>query len=97
MPRYRKPQSGPTQLSQPKGRDKDGNLHESLEIPVPSKADVFGDLERFARRRGKNIRKNADTNWVIKNNRKASFLEQKNCCGIAPTMSYYVGADKRHN
>jgi hypothetical protein len=38
-----------TQQSQPKGRDKDGEPYEPIEIPVPSDADVMGLLEKAAK------------------------------------------------
>jgi hypothetical protein len=60
MPRRRKSQPEPTQLSQPKGRDKDGKPYEPVEIPVPSEADVFGDLEKLARKPGKNTGNQTD-------------------------------------
>jgi len=38
----------PTQLTKPKGRDKDGNPYEPVEIPLPSDADVMGLLKKVA-------------------------------------------------
>ena len=38
----------PTQLTKPKGRDKDGKPYEPIEIPVPSEGDVMGLFEKVA-------------------------------------------------
>ena len=39
-----------TQPTQPKGRDREGRPYESVEIPIPEKADVLGALEDAARK-----------------------------------------------
>ena len=39
-----------TQPTQPKGRDRDGRPYESVEIPIPDKADVLGALEDAAKK-----------------------------------------------
>jgi hypothetical protein len=36
------------QETQPKGRDRDGNPYESVEIPVPTEGDVMGLFEKVA-------------------------------------------------
>jgi hypothetical protein len=38
----------PTQRTQPKGRDKDGQPYEPVEIPVPTEGDVMGLFEKVA-------------------------------------------------
>ncbi len=38
----------PTQLTQPKGHDRDGKPYEPIEIPVPTEGDVMGLLEKVA-------------------------------------------------
>jgi hypothetical protein len=37
-----------TQQTQPRGRDKDGKPYPPIQIPVPTKADVMGVLEKLA-------------------------------------------------
>jgi hypothetical protein len=44
-----KPSGEPTQPTQPKGHDKDGEPFEPVEIPVPKKGEVLGALERAAK------------------------------------------------
>jgi hypothetical protein len=48
MPRNRKPTTNQTQLSQPKGVDKDGKPWEPLKIPVPTETQVMDAFERIA-------------------------------------------------
>ena len=39
----------PTQLTQPKGRDRDGEPHEPVEIPVPTRGEVREFFRKVAR------------------------------------------------
>jgi hypothetical protein len=39
----------PTQLTQPKGRDKDGKPYEPIEIPVPTRSEVEGFFRKVFR------------------------------------------------
>ncbi|HXN36417.1 MAG TPA: hypothetical protein VN892_00100 [Solirubrobacteraceae bacterium] len=38
----------PTQLTQPKGHDGEGEPYEPIEIPVPTEGDVMGLFEKVA-------------------------------------------------
>ena len=41
--------SQPTQLTQPKGRNKDGELYEPIEIPVPTRGQVMDFFRKVIR------------------------------------------------
>jgi hypothetical protein len=42
------PREQPTQLTQPKGKDKDGNPAEPVEIPVPKVSTIRAALRKVA-------------------------------------------------
>jgi hypothetical protein len=47
MPENHDPE--PTQLTQPKGKDRDGKPYEPIEIPVPTRGDVMSFFRKVMR------------------------------------------------